>query len=243
MSIAAVEWVLTHSDVKHRGDLLVLIVLASHAQDDGDGAFPSVATIAAKARLTRRGAQLALGRLKKAGAIEQTGTSEFSTTVCRVVMTAVAGGELTLPPGERTHFAGANSEARSARLTSPEPSSEPSGEGRAVPRSSREETVLTSGRAKPLRPREPASPPDGDVALAERICGVLQRGIDGLTSDEPSKRPTLDAILATLRAHRLSPQDAEGIAVEVRSIVQSQAASPPSSPGAPTSTAPTTSRR
>ncbi|QEC49662.1 hypothetical protein FSW04_20160 [Baekduia soli] len=69
MSVRVMSWVFDHSDVEHRGDLLVLLVLADHAHDDGTSAFPSVATIGKKARLTRRGAQLALRRLEASGAI------------------------------------------------------------------------------------------------------------------------------------------------------------------------------
>lgn len=47
MSVKVSSWVWEHSPVS-RGDLLVLVALADHAQDNGAGAYPSVATIAGK---------------------------------------------------------------------------------------------------------------------------------------------------------------------------------------------------
>ncbi len=54
MSVRVLSWVFDHSPVEHRGDLLVLLVLADHAHDDGTRAFPSVETIA-RLDLTRSG--------------------------------------------------------------------------------------------------------------------------------------------------------------------------------------------
>lgn len=70
MSERVVSWVLNCSPVEHRGDLLVLLALAHYARDDGAGAHPSVALVAEHARLSRRGAQLALRRLEAANAIQ-----------------------------------------------------------------------------------------------------------------------------------------------------------------------------
>lgn len=142
MSVHVMEWVLEHSTVEHRGDLLVLIVLASHAHDDGRHAWPAVEKIAAKARLTRRGAQLALRRLEDAGAIERIGRQAKGVTDYRVVMDgepeakSVRGEVSSLhetPTGEasspRSEFAGEVSDARGrseshrgAKGSSPEPS-------------------------------------------------------------------------------------------------------------------------
>src|SRR5215831_7358450 len=86
MSVRVLSWVFDHSDVAHRGDLLVLLVLADHAHDDGSSAFPSVDSIARKARLTRRGAQLALRRLEAQGAIVAEGRGPKGTTAYRIVL-------------------------------------------------------------------------------------------------------------------------------------------------------------
>lgn len=94
MSIRALSWVFEHSEVAHRGDLLVLLVLADHAHDDGTGAYPSVMTIARKARLSERGAQYALRRLEKVGAIVSVGVNLQTKTVeYRLLL----GGALTAP--------------------------------------------------------------------------------------------------------------------------------------------------
>jgi hypothetical protein len=69
MSIRVVEWVLAHSPAKH-AERLVLIVLASHAHDDGSNAFPSVDRISGRAKLSRRSVLKALKSLRAAGAIE-----------------------------------------------------------------------------------------------------------------------------------------------------------------------------
>ena len=75
MSVHVIEWVLEHSPVEHPLDRFVLVVVASHASDDGSRAFPSVATLAHKTGLSRRRVQMALRRLAAAGAIEQTAPS------------------------------------------------------------------------------------------------------------------------------------------------------------------------
>jgi len=126
MSVRVLSWVFDSSAVEHRGDLLVLLVLADHAHDDGTHAFPSVDTIARKARLSRRGAQLALRRLERLGAIVPTaGEGPHRPRAYRVVM-----GEATSPRNAYTGEVG-GTEGRSeshvgAQGSSPEPSVEPS---------------------------------------------------------------------------------------------------------------------
>lgn len=67
-----------------------------------------------------------------------------------------------------------------------------------------------------------SSPPD----LAEEIRGILQRGIDGLTTDEIGRSPTRTAIAAALEEHKPAREDALAVANEVRSIAQSQNRAP-----------------
>lgn len=137
MSVRVISWVFDHSPVDQRGDLLVLLVLADHAHDDGDGAYPSVAKIAKKARLTRRGVQLALRRLTERGAINATGHGPKGTVAYRVVMTggevsspsevsSPPTGEVTAPGGEVSDTEGRSDCAQGANPPSPEPSVEPS---------------------------------------------------------------------------------------------------------------------
>jgi hypothetical protein len=124
MSVRVLAWVFDHSPVEHRGDLLVLLVLADHAHDDGTSAYPSVEKIARKARLTRRGTQVALRRLERVGAIEPAGKGPRGTTAYRVVMPT--RGELTAPrtdcAGEVTDARGRTERPGGAKGSSPEPS-------------------------------------------------------------------------------------------------------------------------
>lgn len=69
MSVRALSWALRESPVETKSDLLVLIVLADHAHDDGDGAYPSVATISKLARMSPRGVHKSLRSLEAAGLI------------------------------------------------------------------------------------------------------------------------------------------------------------------------------
>jgi helix-turn-helix protein len=84
MSVKVSAWVWEHSHVANRGDLLVLLALADHARDDGSSAYPSVDTLARKARLSRRGTFDALRRLKAAGAISPEGTGPHGTVPYRI---------------------------------------------------------------------------------------------------------------------------------------------------------------
>lgn len=92
MSVRVLSWALREAPVEAKGDLLALIVLADHAHDDGDGAYPSVETIARLSRLSLRGAQKALRNLEAAGLISAR-VRPGTTTLYRVLITpaAVAG--------------------------------------------------------------------------------------------------------------------------------------------------------
>src|SRR4051812_29995172 len=68
---------------------LVLLNLADHANDAGERAFPSVATIAAEASLTRRGVQKALRRLAQKKFIKPVSTRARSATVYAIELTAL----------------------------------------------------------------------------------------------------------------------------------------------------------
>lgn len=57
------------SDLYEGGTLLVLLAMADWAADDGTKIFPALKTLAAKARLSPRGAQYALEKLRNDGVI------------------------------------------------------------------------------------------------------------------------------------------------------------------------------
>jgi hypothetical protein len=87
MSVHVISWVLRCSEAE-KGDRLVLIVLADHADGDGGNARPGVPTIQREARLrSRRATQGALRHLEADGRIVNEGIHRPTrTTVYRVVM-------------------------------------------------------------------------------------------------------------------------------------------------------------
>lgn len=85
MSVAALSWVLEHSDAR-LADRLVLLSLADHAKSDGTCSWPSIDTIARHARISRRQAQYSLASLEESGAIVRTGVSRAGTTIWTVAM-------------------------------------------------------------------------------------------------------------------------------------------------------------
>lgn len=131
-------WVLTNSD-ERLGRRLVLLALADHASDDGTGAWPSVSTIAAKARLSRSQTQRCLRELEDAGAIRAVGESAYGTTIYDLQMgAAICGGGAANPTAGGPHIAagGAANPTPSGAQMRPEPSvtvREPSSKATAAP--------------------------------------------------------------------------------------------------------------
>lgn len=123
MSIEALSWVLKHSEAV-KGARLVLLALADTADDDGTNTWPSVKTIARKARLSPRAVHNALRTLEKDGRILRRGTTEFSTTRWDIVLRPSAGSaDPTKSADPPLHFS--SSEAtKSADKPSIEPSIE-----------------------------------------------------------------------------------------------------------------------
>jgi hypothetical protein len=81
------SWAFHEAPTTRKGDLLVLLVLADHAHDDGGGAYPSVRTIADLARMSERGVQTALGHLRAAGIITVDGRTATGTRIYRILST------------------------------------------------------------------------------------------------------------------------------------------------------------
>lgn len=100
MSTHVVSWVLKHSDAT-LGRRLVLLALADHANADGTGAWPSVATLAEEARLSKRATQDALRRLEADGHIVANGKSQYGTVVYDIPLGGVqnlhGGVQITTP--------------------------------------------------------------------------------------------------------------------------------------------------
>jgi hypothetical protein len=100
VSIKVMTAVWEHSSQKE-GALLVLLALADCAHDDGTMAFPSVKTLAEKARMSERNARYCLRNLEQSGEIVREGRHRSGTTVYRIVLPSKEGQEL---PG--ANFAG-----------------------------------------------------------------------------------------------------------------------------------------
>lgn len=120
MSIYAISWVLQHSTAE-KIDRLVLIALADYARDDGGGAFPAVANIAKKARVSERAAQYALRRLEAAGHIEKSGKTPKGTNVYRILM----GVQGVHPGGVQERAEGGADFDRGVHAGAPNPSIDP----------------------------------------------------------------------------------------------------------------------
>lgn len=68
MSVKVTSWVWS-IEQNNPVDRLILLAIADCAADDGGNAWPSMTTLARKACVTRRGAQIAVGRLVDAGLV------------------------------------------------------------------------------------------------------------------------------------------------------------------------------
>lgn len=111
---------LRHSPVDTAGHRLVLIALADKANDDGTGAYPSVATLARETRQSERNVQYALRALEQGGHIAAAGTSPHRTKAWRVEM-----------PRESYHAASWPADADAKAPTSRDAKSAPPQPGRA----------------------------------------------------------------------------------------------------------------
>lgn len=95
MSLQAMNWVFQNSPAT-LGKRLVLLALADHADDEGFDAYPSVATIAQKARMSERAVQYALRQLEDDAAIFCLGTSKHGTRNYAINMQPVRPSSATL---------------------------------------------------------------------------------------------------------------------------------------------------
>jgi hypothetical protein len=69
VSIKVSTYVWEYSE--HKGTaLLLMLAIADHAHDDGGGAYPSIATLARKARTSPRNVKLLLPKLEASGELE-----------------------------------------------------------------------------------------------------------------------------------------------------------------------------
>ena len=85
MSLNALNHVWKHSHAKGSA-LLLLLAIADYAQDDGGMAFPSIQTLADKARMTPRWVQLLQNKLVEMGELSITPKgSRYGTNEYRII--------------------------------------------------------------------------------------------------------------------------------------------------------------
>lgn len=126
MSVQALSWVLEHSEAR-LADRLVLLCLADHAKADGTGAWPSIATIAHHARISRRQVSYSLAALEQAGAIVRVGESRARTIVWNIVLQeALPIGAPNVHDLHGAESATVQNPAPEGAEVAPEPSVEPS---------------------------------------------------------------------------------------------------------------------
>ena len=90
MSVKVMSYIWEYSRQKGT-PLLTLLALADWAHDDGTQAYPSIATLAKKTRMTTRNVQLVLRTLKEAGELQiEEGAGPYGCHLFTVLMT---GGE------------------------------------------------------------------------------------------------------------------------------------------------------
>lgn len=128
MSIHVISWVLKHSDAT-LGRRLVLLVIADHADEDGNNSWCSVATIAREARMARPSVQRCLRSLEASGAIVETGKGPTGSHEYRVVM---GGHQIEAPASSSAQ--GGNSVMPKPSLVQPSESEGPSERRRRVDR-------------------------------------------------------------------------------------------------------------
>ncbi|MGH3450223.1 MAG: helix-turn-helix domain-containing protein [Haloechinothrix sp.] len=92
MSIKVMNWVWEHSDAAGT-ELLMLLAIADHADDDGTNAWPSRTTLAAKTRLDERTVRRVIKRLEAAGQLRVQRGHGRSNSNRYIVVMANANGD------------------------------------------------------------------------------------------------------------------------------------------------------
>jgi len=130
MSIAALSAVWEHSTQKG-GALLVMLALADYAHKDGSNAYPTVETLAGKARMSERNARYILRELEDAGEIIAEGKHPSGTTIYRIKLpipqgaifapAEIAGGNMAQEGGAKQRMLGGQWVAPKPSVTVKEP--------------------------------------------------------------------------------------------------------------------------
>lgn len=97
MSIKVMEWVWNHSSARD-GQLLVLLAIADNANHEGRNAFPSIAELCRKSRLSQRGVRYALRGLEEAGCVIT--TPQAGPGGCNRYQVVMDPAEIAAPPAD-----------------------------------------------------------------------------------------------------------------------------------------------
>jgi helix-turn-helix protein len=127
MSIEALTAVWQHS--KHSGSaLLVELAIADFSHDDGGGAYPSIATLMKKARLSERSTHRAIAKVVKSGEMSvQPGAGPRGVNLYAIKLELLRRRGVNLAPGvPSTAERGANSDVEGVSPVAPDPLSDPS---------------------------------------------------------------------------------------------------------------------
>ena len=213
MSVEALTWAFQHSKSR-LGTRLVLLALADFAQADGRDAFPSVATLAANAGVSKRAARSSLRRLEETGAIVRTGTSDHGTTIYAIRLEGAADSA----GAAETDTEGRQKPTADVSSTSANPSFNPSEE----PSSSAHEPAFD----KDL----PPDFPDHLRPALEAVWPVIERIAEAKRSTAPPTRAAVARAIASFpdRDHLDAATDLEqwlvhgtGKKTQIADVVQS----------------------
>src|SRR5699024_11767210 len=93
MSIKVISWVREHAPTENPAELCILYSLADRANDDGQGCWPSVATMAVESRCSERTVQRHLRNLEERGVI-RCGDQRLVERCCVVCHPIILGLDL-----------------------------------------------------------------------------------------------------------------------------------------------------
>jgi hypothetical protein len=94
MSVIVMDWVFRWAPTASATDLLILLAIADQCDHEGRGAYPSMATLAKKTRLTRRSVLNAIDRLKKQNVlVVHEGRGQRGTHAYEIVMSGEFGSQ------------------------------------------------------------------------------------------------------------------------------------------------------
>jgi hypothetical protein len=179
MSIKMLNHVWEHSTQK--GSYLVtMLAIADYAHDDGTRAYPSIATLAKKTRMTERNVQLVLRKLEEDGELLiQLGAGPRGCNVYSIPLTPpamkpaeqkgekISGGEALSPPrGEKACVEG-------VKEVSPNPSLDPS-------ERQKDPGISSSFSTKKKEKDKALSPYELSAATRDAQCRSNQEGIGSL---------------------------------------------------------------